>query len=78
MKRFLQRMGSRVLGVLHGFDRMRFRGSKRQLSHVAGMMCWLGYARVPLKEFRLFARDVTVELCKRLKFPPSKPGCFNT
>ena len=76
MKRFLQRMGSRVLGVLHGFDRLRFRGSKRQLSHAAGMMCWLGYARVPLKEFRLFARDTTVALCKSIEVAAEQAGLF--
>ncbi len=29
MKSFLQRFGSFVSGVLHGFDRLRLRGSKR-------------------------------------------------
>ena len=76
MKRFLHRLGSRVLGFLHGFDRMRFRGSKRQLSHVTGMMCWLGYARVPLKEFRLFARDTTAALCASLQGPAEQAGLF--
>jgi len=76
VKRFLHRLGSRVLGVLHGFDRMRFRGSKRQLSHVAGMMCWLGYARVPLKEFRLFARDTTAALCESMQGPAEQAGLF--
>ena len=31
MKSFLQHFGSLVLGILHGFDRLRFRGSKRLL-----------------------------------------------
>jgi hypothetical protein len=76
VKRFLQRMGARVRGVLHGFDRIRFRGSKRQLSHVAGMMCWLGFARVPLKEFRLFARDTTAALCQSIEGPAEQAGLF--
>jgi hypothetical protein len=76
VKRFLHHLGSRVLGSLHGFDRMRFRGSKRQLSHVAGMMCWLGYARVPLKEFKLFARDTTAELCASIQAPAERAGLF--
>ena len=76
MKRFLQRMGARVAGVLHGFDRLRFRGSKRQLSHVAGLMCWLGFARIPLKEFRLFARDTTAALCQSIEAPAEAAGVF--
>jgi hypothetical protein len=31
MRNFLQRLAPLVLGVLMGFDRWRFRGSKRQL-----------------------------------------------
>jgi hypothetical protein len=31
MKEFLRRFAGVVTGVLHGFDRLRFRGSKRQL-----------------------------------------------
>ncbi len=76
MKRFLRRLGSRVLGVLHGFDRMRFRGSKRQLCHVSGMLAWLSYANVLLKEFKLFARDTTARLCESIEAPAKQAGLF--
>ena len=42
MDSFLQRFGQFVVGILQGFDRLRFRGSKRQLCHVSGMSSWLG------------------------------------
>jgi hypothetical protein len=76
MKAFLQRFGSVVLGVLHGFDRLRFRGSQRQLCHVAGMMSWLGHLRIPLKEFKLFARDRTVTLCQAIEAPAEQAGLY--
>jgi hypothetical protein len=41
MKTFLQRFGAYVLGVLIGFDRWRFRGSKRQLCYVEGARSFL-------------------------------------
>jgi hypothetical protein len=76
VKRFLQRLGSRVLGVLHGFDRMRFRGSKRQLCHASGMMGWLSHANVLLKEFKLFARDTTISLCQSIEAAAEQAGLF--
>jgi len=69
VKSFLQRLGDGVLGVLHGYDRMRFRGSKRQLCYAAGMMSWLGHARVSLKDFKLYARATTESLCQSLQAP---------
>ena len=37
MKSFLQRFGALILGVLHGFDRLRLRGSKRLLCNPPGV-----------------------------------------
>src|SRR5882724_8853644 len=69
METFLLRFGAAVAGVLHGFDRLRFRGSKRQLCNVAGMASWLWHVRVPLKEYKVFARDTTVSLCRSIEGP---------
>jgi hypothetical protein len=69
MKDFLRRFGSSVAGVLHGFDRLRFRGSKRQLCHITGVMSWLGHVRILLKEYKEFARDTTVSLCRSIEGP---------
>jgi hypothetical protein len=76
VKRFLQRFGSRVLGVLHGFDRMRFRGSKRQLAYSSGLAGWLSYADVLLKDFKLFARDTTMRLWDSIEAPAKEAGLF--
>src|SRR5277367_3698629 len=76
MKNFLQRFGSSVAGVLHGFDRLRFRGSKRQLCHVAGVMSWLGHVRILLKEYKSFARDTTLSLCRSIEGPAEAAGVY--
>jgi hypothetical protein len=62
MKTFLQRHGSKILGVLSGFDRMRFRGSLRMLCNVRGMASWLNSAGVLLKDFPAFAEKQTKRL----------------
>jgi hypothetical protein len=76
MKTFLHRFQSVVAGVLHGFDRLRFRGSKRQLCHVAGMMSWLGHVRLLLKDFKGFARDTTVTLCRAIEAPAEQADLY--
>ncbi len=76
MKSFLRRFGAAVAGVLHGFDRMRFRGSKRQLCHVSGVLSWLGYSRIPLKEYKSFARDTTLSLCRSIEAPAEEAGLY--
>src|SRR5277367_6678246 len=78
MKNFLQRFGSSVAGVLHGFDpgAPGFRGSKRQLCHVAGVMSWLGHVRILLKEYKEFARDTTVSLCRSIEGPAKTAGIY--
>jgi hypothetical protein len=76
VKDFLQRFGAFVLGVLHGFDRLRFRGSKRQLCHVAGMMSWLGHVRIPLKDYKAFAWDSTLALCRSIEAPAEQAGLY--
>jgi hypothetical protein len=62
MKNFIQRHGEKILGVLSGFDRLRFRGTLRLLSSVEGMARWLNSAGVLLKDFLPFAEGVTKRL----------------
>jgi hypothetical protein len=76
MKEFLQRFGSLVAGVLHGFDRLRFRGCKRQLCHVVGAMSWLWQVRILLKDYTEFARDTTVSLCRSIEGPAEEAGLY--
>jgi hypothetical protein len=76
VKDFLQRFGQFVVGVLHGFDRLRFRGSKRQLCHVAGLMSWLGVTRILLKEYKTWVHDTTVTLCRAIEAPAVEAGLY--
>ena len=62
MKKFLQRMGDRVLGTISGFDRLRFRGTKRLLASVRGMLSYLWQAQLLLKDFKAHALDVTEQI----------------
>jgi hypothetical protein len=59
MKSFIQRFGGKILGVLHGFDRVRFRGTKRFLANVKGMVNFLWQERVLLKDFKGYASAIT-------------------
>ena len=76
MNSFLQRFGQSIVGVLHGFDRLRFRGSKRQLCCISGMMSWLGAMRIRLKDYRSFTRDTTVTLCRSIEEPAEQAGIY--
>jgi len=62
MKTFLAAVGHLVLGVLHGFDRLVFRGHLRQLSYAHGMDCYLSANRVLLKDFKAHAIERTAML----------------
>src|SRR6516165_372856 len=67
MKSFFQRFGSLILGVLHGFDRLRFRGSKRLLCNPGGVASYLSQVNVLLKDYKSYAKATTVELCKTIE-----------
>ena len=62
MKAFIQRFGKNILGVLHGFDRIRFRGTRRFLANVAGMLGYLWQRQVLLKDFKAFAGNLTAQV----------------
>jgi len=76
MRTFLQRFGRIVLGVLCGFDRLRLRGSKRQLCNVPGILSYLGYIGVRLDRYKGFAKDTTVELCRALEGRAKEAGLY--
>lgn len=77
MKTFLQRFGSLVSGVLHGFDRLRLRGSKRLLCNPGGVSSFLSQVRVPLKDYKSYAKDTTVELCKAVETEAKRAGLYH-
>jgi hypothetical protein len=47
-------LGSKIRGALYGFDRIRFRGTRRFLANVTGMMNFLWHQQVLLKDFKAF------------------------
>jgi hypothetical protein len=76
MKSFLQRFGSDVSGVLHGFDRMRFRGSKRLWCTPGGFFNYLWQIKVPLQDYKFYAKDTTMALCKAIETAAKQAGLY--
>lgn len=62
MKRFLQRYGKEIHGVLSGFDRLRFRGTLRWMAYTQGMRDYLNCAGVLLKDFKEYVEGVTEQV----------------
>ena len=59
MERFIERHRDRVMGVLSGFDRVRFRGSLRWACYPDGLGKYLSSMKVLLKDFGTFMQSVT-------------------
>jgi len=77
MKAFLQRFAPLVLGVLIGFDRWRFRGSKRMLCYPDGVMSFLSRHSILLKEFnKPYAKGLTDTLCAAIEKPAEQAGIY--
>jgi hypothetical protein len=62
MDQFITKHRSQVVGVLSGWDRIRFRGTLRVLAVVRGLFSWLLEQGVLLKEFKGFALTLTERL----------------
>src|SRR4051812_335232 len=67
MDKFLQRFGSNVIGQLSGFDRLRFRGSIRRLCYPEGILTFLSWIKVLLKDFGDYAECTTNTLCTAIE-----------
>ena len=76
MKIFLQRFSAFVLGVLCGFDRLRLRGSKRLLCYPRGIMSFLGQVNVRLTDYKTYAKDTTVDLCRAVETRAKEAGLY--
>lgn len=61
MLKFLRRFSTRVIGVLNGLDRIRFRGTKRLLASVGGMIHYFRLRKLLHKDFTPFATAMTEE-----------------
>ena len=59
MNRFIQKHAKRITGILAGFDRLVLRGTLRQLAYTAGMMIFMSFRSILLKNFGTFAQAST-------------------
>ena len=59
MKQFLEKYGSRIKGILSGWDRLALRGTIRQLANVMTLGCYLNFKGVLLKDFKPWAETMT-------------------
>jgi hypothetical protein len=62
MFQFLQRHGSNVIGVLSGFDRLRFRGTLRNIAYSEGMSKFLSHTKVLFKGFKELVLGTTQQV----------------
>ena len=65
MRKFIQRHRDEILGVLSGFDRIRFRGTLRLLQSEGGVATWLERVGVAVKDFLSFAEGLTKRFCRQ-------------
>ena len=57
---------SLIYGVLSGFDRIRFRGTHRAISHARGFDAMLHVHGVLLKDYSSYVESVTARLTKHV------------
>jgi hypothetical protein len=62
VKQFITQHEPQIIGVLNGWDRVRFRGTLRILSCVPGLFVWMLEQKVLLKEFAGFSKGLTDRL----------------
>jgi hypothetical protein len=74
MTSFLQRFGAQILGVLSGFDRIRFRGTLLRLANVDGLFGWLQAKGILLKDFPREADALTQQLREALETKALEAG----
>jgi hypothetical protein len=64
MVEFIRQHAASVMGVIHGFDRLRFRGTLRRIASARGMGSFLHYAGVLLKDAGVWLSDHTEQVKK--------------
>src|SRR4030095_4540270 len=64
---FIHRYGEHVIGILQGFDRLRFRGTLRQLYCPRVMEAYLNACRVLIKDFGRLVEQTTQAVKEKAK-----------
>ncbi len=59
MNTFVARHREKIIGVLSGLDRILFRGTLRHLAYTAGLMSFLNYRRIRLKDLGPWAESIS-------------------
>src|SRR4029077_18017553 len=62
MHQFIKRHENDILGVLSGFDRIRFRGTIRWFGSIRGVMSFLWELQVRLTQFTAWAKGLTQQI----------------
>lgn len=62
MQQFITKHQRDIIGVLSGWDRLRFRGTIRMLAYTSGLFGWLNDQGVLLKQFKTFSMGLTEAL----------------
>ncbi|MBI4669898.1 MAG: hypothetical protein HY747_12100, partial [Elusimicrobia bacterium] len=62
MKRFIANHADKITGVLNGFDRLVLRGALRSIAYVEGMKRLLSKQQALLKDFGVYAQQITEHL----------------
>ena len=74
MQQFIRKHGPDVMGVLNGFDRIRFRGTQRWLANTRGMLSFLWQVQVKLIEFKKYSMGRTLALIKDIEALAERGG----
>jgi hypothetical protein len=74
MQQFIRKRQADVMGVLSGFDRIRFRGTLRWLATVPGLRRFLWAVQVKWKDFTAYSQGITHELRETVERTAEEAG----
>ena len=78
MKAFLDVFRASILGMLLGFDRLRFRGDNQRLLNTGGIASHLLHQGIRFKDFKAHAYAITQALYAAVETPAKNRACFVT
>ncbi len=74
MDAFIQRHEQDVIGVVSGFDRLRFRGTLRSICYAEGVDCFLGRVGVRYEDFKASVLDWSERLVEQARQVAQQAG----